>query len=84
MMAGKNIAGRLATAIRDIFDARVRIEMTVSGDREEQLRLIREERERLSRPVTVTRAEMAARTGAEEPVRSPEAGKEMTGMLPVP
>ena len=73
MMAGKNVGARLATAIRDIFDARVRVEMTVSGDREEQLRKIREAREKAAEGITVTREEIAARAEQEGTAPSPEA-----------
>ena len=44
VMAKRNAGARLAQAISDIFGARVRVEMTVSGDREEQVRRLREQR----------------------------------------
>ena len=43
-MQRSDVGTRLATALYDIFAARVRIEMTVEGTREERLRRIREER----------------------------------------
>ncbi len=67
-MAEKNAGARLAMAIKEIFAARVRVEMTVAGDREERLRKIREEREQSI--FTVTREEMekrAAETAAVSP-----------------
>ena len=71
VMSEKNAGPRLARAIQEIFDARVRVEMTVAGDREERLRKIREEREQQA-VITVTREEMEQRygtgeTGAAEP-----------------
>ena len=62
VMKEKNAGPRLAVAIREIFDARVRVEMTVAGNREERLRKIREEREQ--EIFTVTREEMEARAAA--------------------
>ncbi len=62
VMKEKNVGARLARAISDIFSARVRVEMTVAGDREEQLRKIREEREKAV--FVVTREEMEARLAA--------------------
>ena len=58
----KNIGPRLAVAIWDIFNARVRVEMTVAGGREEQLRKAMEERE--NAVFVVTREEMEARAAA--------------------
>ena len=62
LMQGRNAGARLAVAIKEIFDARVRVEMTVAGDREERLRKIREERENAE--ATITREEMQARLEA--------------------
>ena len=62
VMSEKNAGPRLARAIQEIFDARVRVEMTVAGDREERLRKIREEREQQA-VITVTREEMEQRYG---------------------
>ena len=56
-----NIANRLATAVREIFDASVIVETTLAGDREARLEKIRQERQASLRPVT--RAEMAERYG---------------------
>ena len=61
IMSEKNAGARLALAIKEIFDARVRVEMTVAGDREERIRRIREERQQAV--LTVTRAEMEQRYG---------------------
>ena len=60
-MGRQNVAPRLAVAIREIFDAAVRVELTVAGDREERLRRMREERAESA--LTVTREEMAERYG---------------------
>ena len=74
IMAKNNVAARLAVAIREIFAARVRVEMTVEGTREERLRRMMEERRESA--VTVTAAEMAERAAAEEKRReTAEAGK---------
>ena len=63
VMAERNAGARLAQAISDIFGARVRVEMTVAGDREERLRKIREKRR--DTILTVTREEMEKRARAE-------------------
>ena len=63
VMAERNAGARLAQAIQDIFGARVRVEMTVAGDREERLRKLQEERRETV--VTVTREEMEERARAE-------------------
>ncbi len=57
----RNVSPRLATAIREIFGARVRVELTVAGDREERLRRVQEERREAV--TTVTREEMEKRYG---------------------
>ena len=62
VMAERNVGARLAKAIEDIFGARVRVEMTVAGDREERLRKIQEERR--AAVLTVTREEMEQRAAA--------------------
>ena len=56
-----NIASRLETAIREIFDARVTVEATVAGDREARMEKMRRERQEALRAVTL--AEMAERYG---------------------
>ena len=40
-MSRQNVGPRLAVAIREIFDAPVRVELTVNGDREERIRRMR-------------------------------------------
>ncbi len=73
-----NIANRLATAIREIFDAQVIVEATVAGNRE--ARVARMRRERAESLLTVTRAEMAERYGtAYEPQKAPAAKKRAAG-----
>ena len=61
VMRGSDIGTRLATAIQDIFTAKVRVEMTVEGTREERLRRMKEERRDTA--LTVTEREMAERYG---------------------
>ncbi len=67
-MAKRNVAPRLAMAIREIFDAAVRVEMTVAGDREERIRQMREERRSA---LTVSISEMTERYGTAA-VSAPE------------
>ncbi len=64
VMAKRNVGARLAMAIREIFDARVRVEMTVAGDREERLRKLQEDRREAV--LTVTREEMEKRAAETE------------------
>ena len=61
VMQRSDVGPRLAVAIREIFAARIRVEMTVEGTREERLRKIQEERRETA--VTVTAREMAERYG---------------------
>lgn len=43
-MGGQNVAGRLATAIRDIFAAEVKVELAVAGDQEARMEMLRQQR----------------------------------------
>ena len=61
VMKQSDVGARLATAIRDIFTAKVRVEMTVEGTREERLRRMKEERRDAA--LIVTAQEMAERYG---------------------
>ena len=88
VMAKRNVGARLARAIEDIFGARVRVEMTVAGDREDRLRKLQEERR--DAVITVTREEMekraaeyAAAKAAEGGEKKPQAGKEKKSGSPV-
>ena len=63
VMAQRNAGARLAQAVSDIFGARIRVEMTVAGDREERLRKLQEQRRETV--LTVTREEMEKRAAAE-------------------
>jgi len=45
-MGRQNVAARLAQAVKDIFSAEVRVELTVAGDQEKRLAQIREEKEK--------------------------------------
>ncbi len=58
-MSRQNVAARLAQAVKDIFCADVKVELTVSGDQEARLQAIREERAR-------EQAEAAAQLHAKE------------------
>ena len=85
MMSRQNMAPRLSLAVLEIFGARVRVEMTVAGTREERLRRMREEG-RQEAALVVTMAEMAERYGtgrsesaaapAPKPKREPRPKKE--------
>ena len=59
VMNRSNVGYRLATAVREIFAAKVRVEMTVEGTREERLRRMMEQRRETA--LTVTAEEMAER-----------------------
>ena len=74
VMAKHNVGARLAVAIREIFDAKVRVEMTVAGGREEQLRKLMEERQQ--NLLTVTREEMAERAAADAKAQEAKAAAE--------
>ncbi len=63
-METRNVAGRLVTAIRDIFAAQVSVEIAVAGDREARLERMR--RERAESTLTLTMEEMARRYGTGE------------------
>ena len=71
VMSRSNVAARLAVAIQDIFTAKLRVEMTVEGTREERLRKMAEARRDAA--LTVTAEEMAQRYGTGVPA---EGGKE--------
>ena len=79
VMRQSDVAARLATAIYDIFAARIRVEMTVEGTREERLRRMREERRDTA--LIVTAREMAERygTGISIPGDDEAAAKKQTG-----
>ena len=74
VMNQRNVGPRLAVAIREIFTARVRVELTVAGTREERLRRISEERRDTA--LIVTEEEMAARYGTGAEKEDPAAPKE--------
>ena len=73
VMRQSDVGSRLAIAIREIFAANVRIEMTVEGTREERLRRMREERRDAA--LTVTAQEMAERYGTGISIPKPESPK---------
>jgi len=78
MMSRQNVGARLSVAIREIFAARVRVELTVAGDREERVRQMRRERQE-AETLMITRAEMAERYGtgiAAETEAKPKPKKE--------
>ena len=61
VMRKSDVGPRLAKAIKEIFAANLRVEMTVEGTREERLRRMKEERQNTT--LTVTAEEMAERYG---------------------
>ena len=61
VMQKSDVGTRLTRAIYDIFTAKIRVEMTVEGTREERLRKMMEERRDTA--ITVTAREMAERYG---------------------
>ena len=61
VMRQSDVGTRLARAVYDIFTAKIRVEMTVEGTREERLRKMMEERRDAA--ITVTAQEMAERYG---------------------
>ena len=78
VMKKSDVGPRLARAIKEIFAANLRVEMTVEGTREERLRRMREERKDAT--LTVTAAEMAERygtgiAGEKEPAPKKPAGE---------
>ena len=77
-MSKRNICPRLAVAVREIVGARVRVELTVAGDREERLRRLQQER--AAAVVTVTREEMEKRYGTH--VASPASQETGDGSQP--
>ena len=91
-MSRQNVGPRLAMAIKEIFDAAVRVELTVSGDREERMRRL--QAERAEEILTVSRQEMAERYGAGEGTgtdskaapgkKHPETGEKRTARKPRP
>ena len=68
-MARQNVAARLAQAVKDIFSAEVKVELTVAGDQERRLQEMREERAR-AQAVAYSIEDLHARYG--EPEKAPE------------
>ena len=78
MMSRQNVGKRLGVAIKEIFAARVRVELTVAGDREERVRRMLQERQEAA-ALMMTREEMAERYGtgiAPEKEEKPKPKKE--------
>ena len=74
-MARQNVSARLAQAVKDIFGAEMRVELTVAGDQEKRLQEIREERTReLNQAVTAK--ELQERYGENAAGASPKEPKE--------
>lgn len=63
-MAKQNVSQRLAQAVRDIFSADVKVELTVSGDQEKRLAELRQERMQ-AEAVAYTKEQLAAAAGVE-------------------
>ena len=61
-MAKQNVSARLAQAVKDIFSADVKVELTVAGDQEKRLAALREEREK-EQAVAYTQKELQERYG---------------------
>ena len=77
VMQRSDVGVRLAVAIKEIFAARVRVEMTVEGTREERLRKMMEERRDTA--LTVTAQEMAERYGTGVAAEKEAAPKKPAG-----
>ena len=65
-MGRQNVAARLAQAVKDIFSAEVKVELTVAGDQEKRLAALREEREAEERSRAVSLAELNAHYGTPD------------------
>ena len=70
VMNQSGVGSRLAMAIKEIFAAKVRVETTVEGTREERLRKMMEQRRDTA--LTVTAEEMAERYGTGVPAEGAE------------
>ena len=82
-MGRQNITARLAQAVKDIFSAEVKVELTVSGDQEARLEEMRRERdkEQLS---AITQQELQARYGDGSASAAPKEKKERKPAAPRP
>ena len=65
-MGRQNVAARLAQAVKDIFSAEVKVELTVAGDQEARLAALRAEREKEQ---AISAKELAERYGQEAPAK---------------
>ena len=65
-MGRQNVAARLAQAVKDIFSAEVKVELTVAGDQEARLAALRAEREKEQ---AISAKELAERYGQETPAK---------------
>ena len=74
-MGRQNVAGRLAQAVKDIFSAEVKVELTVAGDQEKRLAEMREERAR-EHAVAYFVEDLHARYGEPSPAAEPAEKKE--------
>lgn len=63
-MGRQNVSARLAQAVKDIFSADVKVELTVAGDQEARLAALREEREK-ELAQAITAKELQARYAQE-------------------
>jgi len=63
-MGRQNVTARLAQAVKDIFSAEVKVELTVAGDQEARLAALREEREK-EQSQAISAKELAERYGQE-------------------
>ncbi len=80
-MGRQNVAARLAQAVKDIFSAEVRVELTVAGDQEARLEALRQEREKEQAVYTVW--ELQSHDGQVAPA-APKEKKERKPAAPRP
>ncbi|MBQ8556826.1 MAG: PolC-type DNA polymerase III [Clostridia bacterium] len=80
-MGRQNVAARLAQAVKDIFSAEVRVELTVAGDQEKRLAEIREERAK-AQSVTYTTQELQERYGVDAAPKPEKEKKERKPSAP--
>ena len=86
-MGRQNVAARLAQAVKDIFSAEVKVELTVAGDQEARLQALREERAKEAQQA-ISAKELAERYGEhaapkEKRERKPAAPREKKEEQPV-
>ncbi len=73
-MARQNVSARLHQAVKDIFSLDIPVELTVAGDQEKRLEVIRQERTEAQNTM-YTLEELRKRAGAEAPTEKAEEQK---------